>query len=412
MIERRQLSVASPISPGALASSLGRGMFASRAATAEARAIVAKQFGGHEVVFTQSGTAALVLAFRLMVPPGGTIGFPGYACLDLAAAARFAGVRVRVYDVDPVSLSADLASVERTLKRGVDALLVAHLFGYASDVRGVQRLAADAGVRVIEDAAQGAGGTLDGARLGSFGSLSVVSFGRGKGLCAAGGGAIIAHDDVWAARLRELTLPSAGVGLAAWAKLAAQWILGRPSVYALPAKLPFLRLGEMVYHAATEPTSMASISGALVASAFALEAEDLAIRRANARALETLAASAVDMQLIREIPGAVPGYLRLPVLDRSGARSPDPALGIVRPYPRAVIEQEEIQPALHAGEPDTPGAREMARNLFGLPVHRFVTASDIIALSNWMGNDSPFGATAADSPGPPPGRTTPRHGQV
>ncbi|MDQ3520445.1 MAG: DegT/DnrJ/EryC1/StrS family aminotransferase, partial [Gemmatimonadota bacterium] len=74
-----------------------------------------ERFGAQAVALTDSGTSALVLALRLAAGAGGTVAFPGYACIDLAAAARFAGVRVRLYDVDPASLSPDLDSVRRTL---------------------------------------------------------------------------------------------------------------------------------------------------------------------------------------------------------------------------------------------------------------------------------------------------------
>jgi dTDP-4-amino-4,6-dideoxygalactose transaminase len=74
-----------------------------------------------------SGTSALVVALRAAVPPGGTVAFPSYSCVDLAAAARFTGVRVRLYDLDPTTLSADLSSLERTLQRGVDAVVAVHL---------------------------------------------------------------------------------------------------------------------------------------------------------------------------------------------------------------------------------------------------------------------------------------------
>ena len=139
---------------------------------------------------------------------------------------------------------------------------------------------------------------------------------------------------------------------------------------------------------------MPPISSALIPSAFAMERDDVEIRRRNAHAIAMLATAAPQLQMIREIPGSNPGYLRFPVLDRSGVRTPVPALGIVRPYPRAVIDQQEILPVLHDGEPDAPGARELARNLFGLPVHHFVTARDRRRLANWLGTVNVIRANA------------------
>src|SRR5581483_3487125 len=268
MIGRRQLAVASPVSLGALLrAALDSVLHASRA-EATAASLLRERYQPAAALLTDSGTSALVTALRVAVPRGGTVGFPGYACVDLAAAARYAGVRVRLYDIDPHSLSADLDSVKRMMQRGVDAIVVAHLFGYAADVPAVRDLASTYGVAVIEDAAQGAGGTLAGRRLGSFGDLSVLSFGRGKGLCAGGGGALLAADATWAGALNDVELEARGGGWGSLASTGAQWVLGRPSVYAIPSMVPWLHLGEMVYHPASEPRALSRTSSALLESAF------------------------------------------------------------------------------------------------------------------------------------------------
>jgi hypothetical protein len=383
VIGRRQLAVASPISVSALVHAFVESMRGDSAG-APARRLVAETFHVRAAALTDSGTSALVLALRLAAPNGGTVGYPGYACVDLAAAAQFAGVRVRLYDIDPTSLSPDLASVKRMLDRGVDAIVVAHLFGYAADVSAVRELAAERGVVVIEDAAQGAGGTWNGRRLGGLGDLSVVSFGRGKGLCAGGGGALLGQGDHWTTIVEKLELNSGGRGLGGIVKTGVQWALGRPSVYALPAMLPFLHLGEMVYHEAGEPVGMPASASSLVSSAFRLEESDLESRRRTARTLDDAAARAPTLGRIAPIPDSVPGYLRYAVRDLSGSRRIDPELGVVQPYPRTLSEQPELRSALVSGEPLMPGAAELRKSLFTLPTHRFVRPSDLAALTRWM----------------------------
>src|SRR5690606_21063576 len=118
--------------------------------------------------------------------------------------ARFAGVRVRLYDVDPATLSPDLDSLAAAIARGVDSIVVAHLYGFPVNMRGVLKLAMAAGIPVIEDAAQGAGGTLDDRLLGSFGALSVLSFGRGKGTTGGNGGALLLRDSSLAESFSEV----------------------------------------------------------------------------------------------------------------------------------------------------------------------------------------------------------------
>jgi perosamine synthetase len=384
VIGRRQLSVAPPISPTALARASIESALPRPRAPHEARSLIAARFGSTSVALTDSGTSALVLALRLVAGTGDVVGFPGYACIDLASAARFAGVRVRVYDIDPATLSPDLASVELLLRSGVRALVVAHLFGYPADVPAVRRLGAARGVPVIEDAAQAAGASLAGKRLGSLGDLSVLSFGRGKGLCAGGGGALLGFGEPWAPAVESIRLPNPGRGWSGLAKTGVQWALGRPSVYALPSMLPWLHLGEMIYHEAHEPRALPIGSSALVRSALDLEPDDVAARRTVAQALTGAAATATQLAVTLPIPNAFPSYLRFAVRDPGGLRDASRSLGVLRPYPKAVMEQDEMRPALAQGEAETPGAVELARSLYTLPTHRFVSHRDLTALEQWL----------------------------
>lgn len=385
MLGRRQLPVASPVTLPSLAGAVWPALAQRAVPLATLAAALRERFEARQVALTDSGTSALVLALRLSCGRGGTVAYPGYACVDLAAAARYAGVRVRLYDVDPVTLSPDLASLEGALRRGVDAVVVASLYGFPPDMPAVAELASRYCVAVIEDAAQGAGATLHGRPLGAFGMLSVLSFGRGKGLSGGRGGALLSHDarfDDHVAHLsREIGRPRSG-----WRELAAvgaQWALGRPALYGIPSAIPGLRLGEMVYHPAHEPHSLSSAAAALVTRALWRAPRELAVRRRNATALAVAAEEGADVRAPRPIPGAVAGYLRFPVVDQ-GARAERQDLGILRGYPRTLHEQEELRPTLMSSEPPTPGAVELRRGLFTLPTHSMLSREDIERLGEWL----------------------------
>src|SRR5690606_35170358 len=94
------------------------------------------RYDAHAVALMDSGTSALAQALQLAVGTGGVVAYPAYTCVDIIAAARFAGVRVRLYDVNPHTLSADLESLRQVVREGVDAVMVAHLYGFPSDVAG------------------------------------------------------------------------------------------------------------------------------------------------------------------------------------------------------------------------------------------------------------------------------------
>jgi dTDP-4-amino-4,6-dideoxygalactose transaminase len=383
---RRQLPVSSPVLVSALVAGFGAALTRDAEVGDVLSAELARHFDVARAFPCDSGTSALVLALRAAVPPGGIVAFPSYACVDLAAAALYANVRVRLYDLVPSTLDADLDSLTGTLRRGADAVVAAHLYGYPVDVPAIRDLAHAHGAAVIEDAAQAAGGRLRGRPVGGLGDVSVLSFGRGKGTTGGRGGAILCADVAWTQRLEKTLAGRQRSNGAGWRDLtlaAAQWLLGRPSLYGLPASIPGLRLGEMVYHPAHEPEAISAAAASLVRVALRHDAAEVERRRRNAAALEGAARSGSGLTMIRPIAGAEPGYLRFPVLD-SGSRLPVPALGIARGYPRALFEQEELRPNLIRDEPEPPGGRRLRESLFTLPAHGRLTMNDLHALRAWL----------------------------
>ena len=384
MIRRRQLPVSSPIVASSLAAAVWPAVVRRTRRVLDAAALVRETFDTPQVALTDSGTSALVLALRIAVGARGVVAMPAYACVDLAAAARFARVRVHLYDVDPHTLGPDLDSVSAALDKGARAVVVAHLYGFPADVPAVRALAARHGATVIEDAAQAAGGTLGGRPLGTLGALSVLSFGRGKGTTGGHGGALLVHDAVHDAAFTT-ELAALGTPRRGWNDLiaaAAQWALGRPSVYGIPAAIPSLRLGETVYHPAHPPRSLSAAAAALVARAMRAAPAEVTIRQRNAAALAIAADEGGDIEAIRTIPGAVSGMLRFPITD-TGSRVERPDLGVLRGYPRTLREEPEAQRCLEAG-PDLPGADELRRTLFTLPTHSRVTRRDLEEMIDWL----------------------------
>jgi len=349
-----------------------------------------QRYRATDALLTNSGTSALILALRRAVPQGGTVAFPGYACVDLTTAALGAGVKVRLYDTDPATLSPDLDSVRKVLSRGVDGIVVAHLFGYPADVAGVKDLAAESGVPVIEDAAQGAGGTLHGRLVGSLSELSILSFGRGKGMTAGSGGALLVHTPEladWTKRARE-ELGAASAGMMAVVTLAAQSVLARPSMYRLPASIPGLKLGEMVYHPPTEPRPIAAAAVAILNSALRMNEWEIQVRRDRAKTLLSRFADARHVSPVQSIAGGESGFLRLALLDTSGRKTPRATLGAIRGYPITLEQHPELQRILLHGEQSGKGSEFLRDNLFTLPTHSGVTVSDLDRLGHWLGSSA------------------------
>ena len=117
VIWRRYPPVLSPVSTRALVDGMGAAIGLRRGSHAAVTAILRHRYGATDALLTDSGTSALILALRKMLPRGGTVAYPAYACIDLTAAAVATGVRVRLYDLDPTTMSPDLDSVRATVIR-------------------------------------------------------------------------------------------------------------------------------------------------------------------------------------------------------------------------------------------------------------------------------------------------------
>ena len=390
MTWRWQPPVLSPVSSRGLVDGMSAAIGFRPGPRAAVVSTLCERYAATDALLTDSGTSALVLALRKILPPGGTVAFPGYACIDLTSAALGAGVRVRLYDIDPSTLSPDLNSVRDVISRGVDAIVVAHLYGYPADIIGVQEIAAEHGIPVIEDAAQCAGGTLRGRLLGTFGDVSILSFSRGKGMTSGSGGAVLVRTPelaAWTGQLQtQLGVASSG-GFEVVA-LAAQSLLAHPSMYRLPASIPALKLGAMVYRPPSEPRPIAAAATAILHSALQMDEGEVQYRRARAKDLLSRITESHGIVPVRSVFGGESGFLRLALLDMSGDRTPRATIGALRGYPMTLEQHTQLQPVLMPGERAGEGSENLCERLFTVPTHSRVNRADLVRLEEWLGQAS------------------------
>lgn len=204
---------------------LSRGIVRDRAALDEAAASVissgyvvmgpnhnrfqselAAYLGVPHVLGVASGTDALEIAFKAVMPEGRTTVLTaanagGYS----SVAARRAGYDVRYADVDPETLCLSADTVAAALTGDVGVVVVTHLYGLLTDIEALIEHCHSQGVKVVEDCAQAIGARLGGRSAGSFADIAAISFYPTKNLGALGdGGAIVTSDDEIAARVRTL----------------------------------------------------------------------------------------------------------------------------------------------------------------------------------------------------------------
>ena len=395
---RRPPPVYSPLSLGGLAAGWAAAIgLGRRDALERVAGTLRSTFSADTALLTDSGTTGLALAMTAarLRRPGAPVALPAYTCYDVATAAAAADVPVLLYDVDPITLGPDWASLERVLAAGAGAVIVAHLFGFAVDMPRAAALCDAAGAVLIEDAAQAAGGRLRGVRLGAHAGLSVLSFGRGKGITGGGGGALLGRggDGDLLGGVAGSLLDGTGA-LRSLVGVSAQWVLGRPTLYALPAAVPGLRLGETIYRAPHPPRRLTAAAATVLLDSLALSEAETELRRARGQRLHA-AAHAVDIHCPVPIAGCQPGYLRLPVLVQAGRLAKTAAaIGVARAYPRSLADLTELAPRCrNRGEP-VPGAHRLAATLHSVPTHSKLSDADLQRLQDWLGGVSADGRVA------------------
>jgi len=379
---RRQLPVYSPLTLGSIARAAVKTTYGADSGAEALRDLLRSRFAADDVTLTSSGTQALQLAMASAAKPGArpaTIALPGYSCYDLVSAAVGADVRIRFYDVDPRTLSPVVESFAETLERGVDAAVLGNLFGYPLDWARLRGTVEDRGVPLIEDAAQGVGTVTPDGIGGSLGAISVLSFGRGKGWTGGGGGALLRRSDLPG---RTGTEQTSGRGAGAALATAVAWLLGRPTLYAIPTSIPALGLGETHYHEPTRPSEITSFSALLALETEAASSAVIPGRRAVALAWNDALRHAATLAPCEPVGGSdAASFLRCAMV----AESPSVAdalatrcstAGVVRGYPKPRHRLPHAQRLTLEGQAELPGCERLASCLVALPTHGWVTPDD------------------------------------
>lgn len=163
-----------------------------------------------------------------------------------------------------------------------------------------------------------------------------------------------------------------------------------PSLYWVPASLPFLGIGTSRFDPDFEVTPLRPLQATLAARAMARLDAINGDRSRVATALEQRLHHVPGLRTLCVQPGATPVHLRLPVLPEAcewpGDTVPEASrLGLVRSYPLSLQDLAAEAPRLAAHllpGPDCPASRWLAATLLTLPTHAGVTEDDMDAMAD------------------------------
>ena len=141
-----------------------------------------------------SGTAALRVALAALdLQPGNEVITQSFTFVATAEAIIEARAVPVCCEVD-ATLNMDPADLERRITPRTRAIIAVHMLGTPARLREISAICDRHNLVLIEDAAWGCGGSLDGRALGTWGRMGTFSFDFAKTMTTGEGGMIVFRD--------------------------------------------------------------------------------------------------------------------------------------------------------------------------------------------------------------------------
>lgn len=158
--------------------------------------------GARYAIATSSGTAALYIALLAHgISPGDEVITTPFSFIASANSIVSARARPVFVDIEEDSFNIDPRLIEEKITPRTKAIIPVHLYGNPCDMEAILEIAARHGLVVIEDACQAHGASIDGRKVGSFGT-GCFSFYASKNMVTGEGGMITTDDKGVAERAR------------------------------------------------------------------------------------------------------------------------------------------------------------------------------------------------------------------
>jgi dTDP-4-amino-4,6-dideoxygalactose transaminase len=147
---------------------------------------------GRALMSTNSCTAALNCACLLAgAGPGTEVIAPSFTYVAAHQAITATGADVVFCDIEEPTLTVNPDALAELITERTRAIMVCHFAGLVGRLDEIYRVAAEHGVRVVEDAAHAIGTRHDGRMVGATGDLVCFSFGPVKTMTTLEGGAVV-----------------------------------------------------------------------------------------------------------------------------------------------------------------------------------------------------------------------------
>jgi UDP-2-acetamido-2-deoxy-ribo-hexuluronate aminotransferase len=180
---------------------------------------LAEYVGVKHCLSCANGTDALSLVLMAWgITKGDAVFVPNYTFFSTAEVVSHIGATPIFVDVDLETFNMNSSSLREAIDKVLQdttlipkVIIPVDLFGLCANYRELNNIASEYSLKILEDAAQGFGASMDLKKACSFGDAATTSFYPAKPLgCWGDGGAIFTNDDTLAETIKSLR--SHGIG--------------------------------------------------------------------------------------------------------------------------------------------------------------------------------------------------------
>jgi len=157
---------------------------------------IAKLSGCKYAVGVSSGTDALINSLMsLGIGPGDEVITTPFTFFATVGSITRIGAKPVFVDIDPVTYNINPELIEAAITERTKAIMPVHLFGQMAAMDPIMKIAGQASLAVIEDAAQAISATYKGSKAGQMGTCGCLSFFPSKNLGGIGDGGMVVTND-------------------------------------------------------------------------------------------------------------------------------------------------------------------------------------------------------------------------
>jgi perosamine synthetase len=166
---------------------------------------VARVLGVKHAFPLGAGRMALYLLLKALdLPAQAEVIVPGYTCVVVPNAVRFAGLRPVYADIRTSDYNVEPGAIRSLITSRTCAVVMQHTFGIPAEIHEIRSLCRAHGLFLIEDGAHALGAVYDGKHIGHWGDAAFFSSQEAKMICTGMGGILVVKDGELAEKISSI----------------------------------------------------------------------------------------------------------------------------------------------------------------------------------------------------------------